>query len=398
MEEYRMNDVDIPVFLHSFRGGDGKLPPDFEQLRTEGHYLIHWDSERAFCLKEREIYLKDTMENLLARSVCYFSDMPVSFAVHVKASGKTDIAVLDSRKLSMEIREKQVKGKSITVTYTDGTIDKGSLKTEKYIKGPFGEKVNTIHYACVADTLLALRREVYSASYEAANERSLSAAVREARRKRERTLPVKPLAFFRPFMEDMKLLLAIRKTGYQHGLPDEERISKFKEQMKQEGYIRISPELAAQAKKFRLPRFTVQRNGNITFANDIQSGDKTSFYLMKKDWAKMLDILINEKPVHCSREILVAMKQEAKAKASGTETEKNAEIFHSIDSKLTCFLEEIENHNLLHILKGQAGDRELPEFISPEERKELSRLYRFPERKAMSVADRSPHYLEAMGR
>ena len=131
MEEYRVNDVELSVFLHSFRGGDGKLPSDFEQLRTEGHYLIHWDSERAFCLKEREIYLKDTMENLLARSVCYFSDMPVSFAVHVKASGKADIEVLDNRKLAMEIREKQVKGKSITMKYTDGTIDKGPLKTEK---------------------------------------------------------------------------------------------------------------------------------------------------------------------------------------------------------------------------------------------------------------------------
>lgn len=393
-----MNDVDLPVFLHSFRDGDGKLPSDFELLKTEGHYLIHLDSERAFCLKEREIYLKDTMENLLARSICYFSDMPVSFAVHVKASGKADIAVLDSRKLSMEIKEKQVKGKSITVTYTDGTIDKGPLKTEKYIKGPFGEKVNTIHYACVADTLLALRREIYSASYEAINERSLSAAVREARRKRERTLPVKPLAFFWSFMEDMKLLLAIRKTGYQHGLPDEERISKFKGQMEQEGYIRISPELAVQAKKFRLPRFTVQRSGNIIFANDIQPKDKTSLYLMKKDWAKMLDILINKKPIHCSRELLAAMKQEAKAKASGAETEKDAEIFFSIEGKLSCFLEEVDRHNLSHILKGQAGDRELPEFISPEERKELSKLYHFPERKVMAVADRSPHYLEAMGR
>lgn len=398
MNEYRMNDVDIQEFLHSFRGESGKLPSDFDQLKAEGHYLIHWDSERAFCLKEREIYLKDTMENLLARSVCFFSDMPVSFAVHVKASGRADIEVLDNRKLAMEIREKQVKGKSITVTYTDGTIDKGPLKTEKYIKGVFGEKVNTIHYACVADTLLSLRREVYSASYEAVNERSLSAAVRENRRKREKTLPVKSLAFFRPFMEDMKLLLAIRKTGYQHGLPDEERISKFKEQMKQEGYIRISPELAVQAKKFRLPRFTVQRSGNITFAYDIQPGDKASLYLMKKDWVKMLDILIHEKPVYCSRELLVAMKQEAKAKASGAETEKDAEIFYSIDGKLSCFLEEINRHNLSHILKGQTGDRELPEFISPEERKELSKLYRFPNRKVMSVADRSPRYLEAMGR
>ncbi len=361
MEEYRMNDVELSVFLHSFRGGNGKLPSDFEQLKAEGNYLIHWDSERAFCLKEREIYLKDTMENLLARSVCYFSDMPVSFAVHVKASGKADIAVLDSRKLSMEIKEKQVKGKSITVTYTDGTIDKGPLKTEKYIKGPFGERVNTIHYACVADTLLALRREVYTVSCEAASERSLSAAVREIHRKRE-------------------------------------RISKFKEQMAQEGYIRISPELAVQAKKFRLPRFVAQGSGNITFANDIQPGDKNSLFLMKKDWAKMLDILIHEKPVYCSRELLVAMKQEAKAKASGAKTEKDVEIFHSIDSKLFCFLEEINRYNLSHILKGQMGDRELPEFISQEERKELSKLYRFPERKVISVADRSPHYLETMGR
>ncbi len=398
MEEYRMNDVDIPVFLHSFRGGNGKLPSDFEQLKTEGHYLIHWDSERAFCLKEREIYLKDTMENLLARSACYFSDMPVSFAVHVKASGKADIAVLDSRKLSMEIKEKQVKGKSITVKYMDGTIDKGPLKTEKYIKGPFGERVNTIHYACVADTLLALRREVYSAFYEAANERSLSAAVREARRKRERTLPVKPLAFFRPFMEDMRLLLAIRKTGYQNGLPDEKRISRFKEQMAQEGYIRISPELAAKAKRFDLPRYTLRKQGDISYAHDAQTGDKNPLYLMKKDWDKMLDILVNEKPVYCSRELLVAMKQEAKAKALGAETEKDAEVFRTIDSKLSCFLEAIDRNHLSHLLKGETGNRELPEFISPEERKELSRLYRFPERKVISVADRSPHYLEAMGR
>lgn len=138
------------------------------------------------------------MENLLARSICYFSDMPISFSVHVKRSGRADIAVLDNRKLSMEIKAKQVKGKSITVKYKDGIVDKGPLKTEKYIKGPFGEKVNTIHYACVADTLLTLRREVYSASYEAENERSLSAAVREIHRKRERTLPVKPPEFISP--------------------------------------------------------------------------------------------------------------------------------------------------------------------------------------------------------
>ena len=79
------------------------------------------------------------MENLLARSICFFSDMPVSFAAHVKASGRADIEVLDNRRLSMEVKEKQLKGKSITVKYKDGKTDKGPLKTEKYIKGPFGE-------------------------------------------------------------------------------------------------------------------------------------------------------------------------------------------------------------------------------------------------------------------
>ena len=146
MEEYRMNDVELSVFLHSFRGGNGKLPSDFEELKTEGHYLIHWDSERTFCLKEREIYLKDAIENLLARSICYFSDMPVSFAVHVKASGKVDIEVLDNRKLAMEIKANQVKGKSITVKYMDGTIDKGPLKI--YQRAIRGESEHHPLYVC----------------------------------------------------------------------------------------------------------------------------------------------------------------------------------------------------------------------------------------------------------
>ncbi len=398
MNEYRMNDVDLQEFLHSFRGGSGKLPLDFDQLKKEGNYLIHWDSERAFCLKERAIYLKDTMENLLARSLCFFSDMPVSFAVHVKASGRADIEVLDNRKLSAEIKEKQVKGKSITVKYKDGTIDRGSLKTEKYIKGPFGEKVNTIHYAYVADTLLSLRREVYSASYEAVNERSLSAAVREIHRKRERTLPVKPPGVLRGVMEDLKLLLAIRQTSYQHGLPDEERIARFKELMKQEDYIRISPELAAGAKKFRLPRYALQKGGEVGYIHDIQSREKNPLYLMKKDWLKMLDILTNEKPVYCTKELLAAMKMEAKQEASTAKSERNAEIFYSIDSKLSCFLEEVDRHNLTHILKGQAKSWMLPEFISPDERKALSRLYHFPDREATMVAERNFRYPEVMAR
>lgn len=72
--------------------------------------------------------------------------------------------------------------------------------------------------------------------------------------------------------------------------------------------------------------------------------------------------------------------------------------FYSIDGKLSCFLEEIEIHNLSHILKGQTKEWVLPEFISPDERKKLSSLYRFPEKEVMMVADRKTCYPKAMAR
>ena len=398
MNEYRVNDVDLKEFLHSFTDGDGKLPSDFEQLKTEGHYLIHGDAERKFCLKEREIYLKDTMENLLTKSICFFSDMPISYAVHAKASGRADIAVLDNRKLFMEIKEKQVKGKSIIVKYWDGTVDKGPLKTEKYIKGPFGEKVNAIYYPSVADSLLQLSRKVYSLSYEAENERSLSAAVREIHKKRENTFTVKSLDFLRAWMEDIKLLPAIRQIGYLQGTPDESRISSLKELMKQEGFIRITPELAAQAKKFRLPRYTLQKDGTIGYAQDVQLGDKSSLFLMGKQWAKMLDILVNEKPVYCSKELLASMKKEAKYEASNAKKEKDKTTFASIVRKLTCFMEAIESHNLSHLLKENAVEKTLPDFLSAGEKEKLTEMYRFPAKEHSIVADRSIRYPDAVAR
>ena len=398
MNEYRVNDVDLSEFLHSFTDGDGKLPLDFEQLKTRGHYLIHGDAERRFCLKEREIYLKDTMENLLAKSVCFFSDMPISYAVHVKASGRADITVLDNKRLAMEIKEKQVKGKSIIVKYWDGTVDRGPLKTEKYIKGPFGEKVNTIYYPSVADSLLQLSRKVYSLSYEAENERSLSAAVREIHKKRDNTLAVKPSDFLRAWMEDIKLLPAIRQTGYLQGMPDESRISQLKELMRKEGYIRITQELAALAEKFRLPRYTLQKDGTVGYAQDVQPRDRTSLFLMGKQWAKMLDILVNEKPVYCSKELLVAMKTEAKYEISRVKKETDKTAFASIVMKLTCFLEAIESHNLSYLIKENAVKRELPDFLSADEKEKLDKMYRFPAKEHSIVADRSIRYPDAVVR
>ncbi len=398
MTEFRVDDVDLQEFLHSFTDGDGKLPSDFDQLKKEGHYLIHGDVSRRFCLREREIYLRDTMENLLAKSLCYFSNMPISYAVDVKASGMADITVLDNKRLAMEIKEKQVKGKSITVRYKDGSVDKGPLKTERYIKGPFGEKVNTVQYACVADSLLQMSRKVYTLSYEAANERSLSAAAREIRRKRESSLPAKTKNFFRAWMEDIKLLPAIRQTKYLQGMPDEERLSQFKKFMKKENYTQITPELAAQAEKFRLPRYFLQKDGTVGYAHDIQQEKKGTLFLMKKEWAKMLDILVNEKPVHCSREVLTAIRAKAKFEMSNAKRKKDVSAFSAIEDKLACFLEAVEIHNLPHLLKENTADKSLPDFLSADEKEKLAGMYRLPERENTIVADRSARYPDAAER
>lgn len=150
-----------------------------------------------------------------------------------------------------------------------------------------------------------------------------------------------------------------------------------------------------QAKKFKLPRYALQKGGDIGYARDVQPGDKNTLYLMKRDWLKMLDILINEKPVRCSRELLVAMKAEAKYEASIAKKEKDKTAFVSIAKKLACFLEAAENHNLSHLYKGNAVKRELPDFLSVDEKEKLTKMYRFPAKEQTVVADRSIRYQEA---
>lgn len=166
--------------------------------------------------------------------------------------------------------------------------------------------------------------------------------------------------------------------------------------MKEEDYIKVSPEFAVQAKKFKLPRYALQKGGDIGYARDVQPGDKNTLYLIKRDWLKMLDILINEKPVRCSRELLVAMKAEAKYEASIAKKEKDKTAFvSSIAKKLACFLEAAENHNLSHLFKGNAVKRELPDFLSVDEKEKLTKMYRFPAKEQTVVADRSIRYQEA---
>ena len=199
-------------------------------------------------------------------------------------------------------------------------------------------------------------------------------------------------------MEDRKLLLAIRQTRYLQGMPDESRILQFKESMKKEGYIQITPELAVQAKKFSIPRYTLQKDGKIGFVHDVKPGDKSSLFLMGKQWEKMLDILVNEKPIYCSKELLVAMKVEAKYEAANAKKKSEKTVFASIARKLTCFLEAVENHNLSHLLKENALKRELPDFLSMDEKEKLTQIYHFPTKEQTMVADQSTRYQEAVAR
>ena len=145
-------------------------------------------------------------------------------------------------------------------------------------------------------------------------------------------------------------------------MPDEERISQMKKYMKRAGYIRITQEQALQAKKFNLPRYFLQNDGMVNYAHDVLSelwGKKGTLLLMKKEWAKMLDILVNERPVQCSRELLAAMKVEAKHEASIAKNEKDKVAFAVIEDKLDCFLELTDRHNLTHLFTEQGKGWEI---------------------------------------
>lgn len=217
-------------------------------------------------------------------------------------------------------------------------------------------------------------------------------------KKRENTLAVKSPDFLRAWMEDIKLLSVIRQTGYLQGVPDESRIAQLKELMGKEGYTRITPDLAVQAKKFNLPRFILQKDGNIGYAYDMQPAEKGSLILMKEDWLKMLDILMNERPVCCSRKMLIELKETAKASAVKARKEENKATFASAAIKLGYFLEAIDKHDLSHILTEHSSDLSLPEFISEQERKKLQISYQLPEQTKQTVADRNPRYFEEKSR
>ncbi len=404
MEEFQIKDVDIKQFLHLVIGADGKPPIDFDMLQKEGHYIVHSGQGRNFCLKEREIYLKGSMENLIAKSFCYFSSAGTSFSIHIKdKTGKADISVLDNRRLSREIAKRQVRGKSLTIHYRGDRTKKCSLSTDQYIRGPFGEKVDLICYGCIADNLMRMRRDMFSGrgeisafTYEAENERSLSAVAREAVAVRERTLPGKTLEQFKTWWEEKQLLQALKRQNYRPELPDKEKLATVRQLIHDGEYRRISTETAERAKTYNIPCFVPAREGNMDFVivKNVKLLDKNLPIYIKAGWDKMLEILVNQKPVPCTRRILRSMEKAARDAYDSAAVADKPQLA-GLAIKITYFLEAVDRHSLSDILQEERDsslESRAPDFLSEPEKEKFRYLLKKEEQKVMMVADRAVEY------
>ncbi len=400
MEEYQIKDVDIKQFLHLVIGADGKPPVDFELLQKEGHYIVHLGQDRNFCLKEREIYLKESVENLIAKSFCYFSLAGTTFAIHIKdKTGKADISVLDNRRFSKVVTKRQVRGKSLTIRYRGGRMKKCRLSTDQYIRGPFGEKVALISYGYLADGLMQMRRDMLSGrgeisiiTYEAENERSLSAVAREAAAGRERNLEEKTLDQFKTEWEERELLQALAKQNYCPELSDKEKLAAIRQLINDGGCRRIPIETAKKARAFNIPCFVPARGGEMDFVRDVNSLDKNIPIYIKAGWDKMLDILANRKPVSCTRSILKDMEKAARD-AYEKAAEDDKPQLAGVEIKIAVFLEALDRYCISDILQGE-NDRNIkvPDFLSAPEKEKFCYLLNKEEKKVTMVADRTMEY------
>lgn len=405
MREYRIKDVDIHEFLHFIMEDGGKLPADFDMLQKNGNYIIHVDGDKAFCLNEREAYLKDSGENLMARSLPYFSDTRISLSVHMKdKEGKADITVLDNRRLSKEIMKKQAKGKSLTIRYRSGRTQSSRLSTEQYIRGPFGEKVSCISYTYLADALIQMRQDMFSGRgdfypfvYQAENERSLPATVREVHTMREKTLEVKSMEQFCRDWNELQILRMMDQNNYQKDRPDSERLKSFRKEIIQAGYQQVTARTAVQAASFNLPVFTLTKRGIIDYVRNINALDKKAPVFMKKDWLGMLDILVDKKEIPCSRNTLVRIRDAARDAYDKAKKADKPELA-GIAIKITYFLEAVDKNGLSGLLQDRDilshVSIELPPFLSGLEKEKFRHIYEAGTQGHMAVAEKSAYHPE----
>lgn len=236
--------------------------------------------------------------------------------------------------------------------------------------------------------------EISAITYEAENEHSLSAVAREAAAGQERNLEEKTLDQFKTDWEERELLQALAKQNYCPELSDKEKLAAIRQLINDGGYRRIPAEAAKKAREFSIPCFVPAGGGEMDFVRDINSLDKNLPIYIKAGWDKMLDILVNRKPVPCTRSSLKSMEKAARdAYENAAEADKPQLAGMAI--KISYFLEAVDKYCLSDILQGERGKRldiKAPDFLSAPEKKKFCYLLNKEEKKVTMVADRTMEY------
>ena len=130
------------------------------------------------------------------------------------------------------------------------------------------------------------------------------------------------------------------------------------------------------------------------FVRDVNSLDKNLPIYIKAGWDKMLDILVNRKPVPCTRSILKNM-----AKAARDVYEKASEAdkpqLAGMAIKISYFLEAVDRYCISGILQGEREsslDIKAPDFLSAPEKKKFCYLMDKEKREVTMVAERTMEY------
>lgn len=194
-------------------------------------------------------------------------------------------------------------------------------------------------------------------------------------------------------LKERKLLHALSKQGYCPELSDAEKLAAIRRLIHDGGYRRISAETANKARAFSIPCFVPAGGGNMEFVRDLNSLDRNLPIYIRAGWDKMLDILVNRKPVPCTRGILKSMEKAARdAYDKAAETDKPQ--LAGVAVKISFFLEAIDRHCLSGILQGErekGWDIRAPDFLSVPEKEKFCYLLD-EEKRVMMVADRTMEY------
>lgn len=187
---------------------------------------------------------------------------------------------------------------------------------------------------------------------------------------------------------------ALKRQNYRPELPDKEKLATVRQLIHDGEYRRISTETAERAKTYNIPCFVPAREGNMDFVKNVKLLDKNLPIYIKAGWDKMLEILVNQKPVPCTRRILRSMEKAARDAYDSAAVADKPQLA-GLAIKITYFLEAVDRHSLSDILQEERDsslESRAPDFLSEPEKEKFRYLLKKEEQKVMMVADRAVEY------